>query len=163
MLHTVYLWYRSYICVIKLIKQSMETMNKTVITVKSVINATAQKAWSQWNDPEHIKQWCNASEDWHAPHAENDLREGGTFTTTMATKDGSFSFDFGGTYTKVEEYRLIEYTMSDGRKVKVEFIDQGNETALVESFDAENTHSEEMQRAGWQAILDNFKKHVESN
>jgi len=140
----------------------METINRTTITVQATVNAPVAKVWQSWNNPEDITKWCQASDDWHAPFAENDLRTGGKFRTTMAAKDGSFSFDFGGEYTNVQENKLIEYTMEDGRKVKVEFTGQGSETLVVESFEAEDTHPIEMQRGGWQAILDNFKKYTES-
>jgi uncharacterized protein YndB with AHSA1/START domain len=141
----------------------METLNKTAITVSTTVNAPVEKVWNYWTAPEHITKWCQASDDWHAPFAENDLREGGKFLTTMAAKDGSFSFDFGGVYTKVDEQRTIEYTMSDGRKVSVEFTGNGNSTEIVETFDPEDTNSLEMQKSGWQAILDNFGKYTENN
>jgi len=141
----------------------METTANKSITVQSTVNAPVEKVWKYWSDPAHITQWCQASDDWHAPHAENDLRTGGKFSTTMAAKDGSFSFDFGGIYDNVEEHKLIEYTMGDGRKVSVVFTAKGDQTEVVETFDMENTHSEEMQRGGWQAILDNFKKYTEAN
>lgn len=139
----------------------MEAENKTVITVETIVNARVTKVWESWNSPEHITKWCQASDDWHAPFAENDLREGGSFKTTMAAKDGSFRFDFGGEYTTVKNYELIAYVMGDGRKVSIEFADLGGETKVVEHFEAESTHPEEMQRGGWQAILDNFKKYTE--
>jgi uncharacterized protein YndB with AHSA1/START domain len=141
----------------------METTANKSITVQSIINAPVEKVWKYWSEPAHITQWCQASDDWHAPHAENDLRTGGKFSTTMAAKDGSFSFDFGGIYDNVVEHKLIEYTMGDNRKVSVVFNAKGNETEVIETFDMENTHSEEMQRGGWQAILDNFKKYTEAN
>jgi len=141
----------------------METTANKSITVQSTVNAPVEKVWKYWSDPAHITQWCQASDDWHAPHAENDLRTGGKFSTTMAAKDGSFSFDFGGIYDNVEEHKLIEYTMGDGRKVSVVFTAKGDQTEVVETFDMENTHSEEMQRGGWQAILDNFRKYTEAN
>ena len=141
----------------------METQAKTVITVESIINAPVQKVWEYWSKPEHITKWNAASDDWHSPRAENDLRTGGRFLSRMEAKDGSFGFDFGGEYTNVKENELIEYVMDDGRKVKVIFADLGNATKVVESFEAEGTHSEEMQRGGWQAILDNFKKYTEAN
>ena len=141
----------------------METTKPTVITVEALVKAPVEKVWKHWNDPKHITQWCQASDDWHAPYADNDLKVGGSFKTTMAAKDGSMSFDFGGVYTSVQEYKLIEYSMGDNRKVKITFSGNGNETKVVESFDAESTHPVEMQKAGWQAILDNFKKHSESN
>lgn len=141
----------------------MESVNTTKITVETTVNAPVENVWKCWTEPGHITQWCHASEDWHAPYADNDLTVGGNFKTTMAAKDGSFSFDFGGVYTKVEEFKAIEYAMSDGREVQISFSPESNGTKVVETFDAENTHSAEMQRAGWQAILDNFKKHTEAN
>ncbi|OQP65243.1 polyketide cyclase [Niastella vici] len=141
----------------------MSTTNVTKITVQSTINAPVEKVWNFWSLPEHITQWCAASDDWHAPKAENDLTVGGKFSTRMEAKDGSFGFDFGGVYDEVKKNELIEYTMGDGRKVVVTFSGSGNETKVVETFDAENTHSIEMQQGGWQAILDNFKKYTETN
>ena len=140
----------------------METKARTAITVETTVKAPVAKAWTYFNEPEHIKNWAFASPDWHAPASTNDLRVGGSFSTTMAAKDGSFSFDFGGIYDAVTEHKLIEYTMGDGRRVKVVFEDKGNETHVVETFDAEDTHSPEMQKAGWQAILDNYKKYTEA-
>lgn len=141
----------------------METANKTTITVETTVNAPVEKVWQSWTRPEHITQWNNASDDWHTPRAENDLRVGGTFLARMEAKDGSFGFDFGGVYDDVQENRYIEYTLGDGRKVKVHFTSQGNSTKVVETFEAENTHSIEMQKGGWQAILDNFKKYTEAS
>ncbi|RAW03517.1 SRPBCC family protein [Pseudochryseolinea flava] len=141
----------------------METTAKTSITVDATVNAPVEKVWAYWNEPAHITKWCAASDDWHAPYADNDVRVGGTFKTTMAAKDGSFSFDFGGEYTNVEDKKLIAYKMSDGRGVTIKFEANGNQTKVTETFDAENTHSIEQQRAGWQAILDNFRKYTESN
>ncbi|WP_207421496.1 SRPBCC family protein [Desertivirga brevis] len=140
----------------------METLNNSSITVQAQVNAPIEKVWETWNSPQDITQWCYASEDWHAPYAENDLREGGKFRTTMAAKDGSFSFDFGGEYTSVQENKLIEYVMEDGRKVRIEFTDQAGTTQVVETFDPETTNTVEMQKAGWQAILDSFKKYTEA-
>jgi len=141
----------------------MSTTNVTKITVQSTINAPVEKVWNFWSSPEHITQWCAASDDWHAPKAENDLTVGGKFSTRMEAKDGSFGFDFGGVYDEVKKNELIEYTLGDGRKVVVTFSGSGNETKVVETFDAESTHSIEMQQGGWQAILDNFKKYTEAN
>ena len=141
----------------------METPNKTTITVEAAIVAPIEKVWKYWTEPQHITQWNNASEDWHTPHAENDLKEGGRFTSRMEAKDGSFGFDFGGTYTLVETNKQIEYTLDDGRKVSINFTSQGNETTVVETFEAENMNSIELQKGGWQAILDNFKKYVENS
>jgi uncharacterized protein YndB with AHSA1/START domain len=141
----------------------METANKTTITVEATVNAPVEKVWQSWTRPEHIMQWNNASDDWHTPRAENDLRVGGTFVTRMEARDGSFGFDFSGVYDDVQENRYIEYTLGDGRKVKVNFTSQGNSTKVVETFEAENTHSVEMQKGGWQAVLDNFKKYTEAS
>jgi uncharacterized protein YndB with AHSA1/START domain len=136
---------------------------KTKITVKNEINAPVEKVWQFWNAPEHITKWCAASDDWHTPRAENDVRTGGKFLSRMEAKDGSLGFDFGGVYDNVKENELIEYTMGDGRKVSVNFSNEGNNTRVVETFEAESQNPIEMQRGGWQAILDNFKKYVESN
>jgi uncharacterized protein YndB with AHSA1/START domain len=138
------------------------TTNTTKITVETTVNAPVEKVWRSWSEPQHIKNWCAASEDWHAPKAENDLRTGGTFSTRMEAKDGSFGFDFGGVYDNVKKNELIEYTMGDGRKVRVTFSPSGDQTKIVETFDAESTNSVEMQRGGWQAILNNFRKYTES-
>jgi uncharacterized protein YndB with AHSA1/START domain len=141
----------------------METTTTTSITVETTVKAPVEKVWQYFSAPEHIVKWCAASEDWHTPKSENDLRPGGKFLSRMEAKDGSFGFDFGGVYDDVKENELIEYTMGDGRKVTVTFTSDGNGTKLVETFDAENTHPIEMQRGGWQAILDNFTKYTEAN
>jgi len=141
----------------------METQEKTVITVESTINAPIEKVWEYWTKPEHVKQWNNASDDWHTTKAENDLRKGGTFSFRMEAKDGSFGFDFGGVYDAVIENEYIEYTLGDGRKVDVAFNKQGDAITVTENFEAEKTHSLEMQKGGWQAIMDNFKKYTEAN
>ena len=134
-----------------------------MITVKNTINAPIDKVWEFWTLPEHITKWAFASPDWHAPYAENDLREGGKFSTTMAARDGSMSFDFGGEYAVVKQHEAIEYVMSDGRKAVINFLSTSNGVEIIESFDPENENPEEMQRGGWQAILDNFKNYVEQN
>ena len=141
----------------------METQDKTIIMVENTINAPVEKVWQYWTKPEHITKWNNASDDWHTPRAENDLRVGGSFVSRMEAKDGSVGFDFGGVYDAVRNNEYIEYTMGDGRKVKVIFSGQGDTTKVVESFEAEDTNPIEMQKEGWQAILDNFKKYTESN
>lgn len=140
----------------------METTEKTTITVEATVNAPIEKIWESWTKPEHITQWCNASDDWHAPYADNDLRTGGKFKTTMAAKDGSFSFDFGGTYTDVKENRLMAYTMDDGRKVSVTFETSNGVTHITETFEPETINPMEMQQGGWQAILNSFKKYTEN-
>ena len=132
-----------------------------MITVKSTINASIDKVWEFWTLPEHITKWSFASPDWHTPYAENDLREGGKFKSTMAAKDGSMSFDFEGEYTLVEKNKAIEYVMADGRKVEISFAATPNGVKITESFDPETQNPEEMQRGGWQAILDNFKSYAE--
>ena len=141
----------------------METQKATVITIETTIDAPVQKVWEYWSNPEHITQWNQASDDWHSPWAKNDLREGGSFSTRMEARDGSMGFDFGGVYDVVRNNEYIEYTMGDGRKVKTTFKPEGNKTRITESFDAETTHSVDMQKSGWQAILDNFKSYTEAN
>lgn len=137
---------------------------KKTITIQAVINAPVEKVWEFWTTPEHIMQWNNASDDWHTPRVENDLRVGGKFLARMEAKDGSVGFDFGGVYDAVELHTLIAYTLGDERKVKVTFTKNNDvETTVVETFEAESENSVEMQRGGWQAILDNFKKYVEAS
>lgn len=133
------------------------------ITVKNTINAPVEKVWQMWTLPEHITKWNNASDDWHSPRATNNLVVGGTFSTRMESRDGKEGFDFNGTYQKIEKHSLISYVMEDGRKVTIVFKDKKGKTEVVETFDPENENPIEMQRGGWQAILDNFKKYVESN
>lgn len=133
------------------------------ITVESVISAPIDKVWTFWSEPDHIKKWTFASSDWHAPYAENDLKTDGKFKTTMAAKDGSFSFDFEGVYTKVENHKKIEYALADGRTVQIVFEADGDTTKITETFDPENQNPIEMQRGGWQSILDNFKQYTEEN
>lgn len=140
----------------------MSASENTVITVEKVINAPIEKVWEYWTNPDHITKWSYASEDWHTPWAKNDIRTGGSFSSRMEAKDGSMGFEFGGVYDLVSPNEHIEYTMGDGRKVKVNFTAQGDKTYLVESFDAESQNPVEMQKSGWQAILDNFKKYVEA-
>ncbi|MBS1734890.1 MAG: SRPBCC family protein [Bacteroidetes bacterium] len=134
-----------------------------VITVKTTVQAPVAKVWEYWNKPEHITKWCSATEEWHTPTATNDLRTGGSFSSRMEAKDGSMGFDFGGVYDEVREHEYIAYTMGDGRKVQVKFTGNSNSTDIEESFDAESMNPAEMQRAGWQAILDNFKKYTEQH
>lgn len=131
------------------------------ITISANVQAPVERVWQLWSEPAHIQQWNNASEDWHTPHATNDLRAGGSFTTRMEAKDGSFGFDFGGTYDQVKAHEFIEYTMGDGRKVQITFEGSASGTNIVETFDPEGTNPIEMQQQGWQAILDNFKKYAE--
>jgi uncharacterized protein YndB with AHSA1/START domain len=132
------------------------------ITVESVVNAKLNHVWDAWNSPDDIKQWNSAQEDWHTTRSTVDLREGGTFQSRMEARDGSEGFDFEGTYTRVVPNKLIEYRMSDGRHVKVEFVERNGGVLVKETFDAETENPTELQRAGWQAILDNFGRHVEA-
>ena len=140
----------------------METTVKP-ITVETILNSPVEKVWKFWTAPEHITKWCQASEDWHAPYAENDARTGGKFKTRMEAKDGSAAFDWEGVYSNVEPNKVIEYAMADGRRVKVVFSDLGGTTKVTEIFDPETTNPIELQRGGWQAILDNFRKYTEAN
>lgn len=140
----------------------MTTPTKIIITVSALINAPVEKVWLFWTDPRYIIHWSNASDDWHTPKAENDLKAGGRFLSRMEARDGSSGFDFAGKYDKVEEYRLIEYTLDDRRNVTISFVPDGNVTMVTEEFEAEQENPAEMQKKGWQAILDNFKRFVES-
>lgn len=133
------------------------------ITVEVQVNVSVEKVWQCWTEPEHITRWCFASDDWCAPRSENDVRVGGVFTTRMEAKDGSAGFDFGGTYTVVEEGKRLEYVMTgvDARRVSIEFTEQEGGCLVVEKFDPENENSVELQKNGWQSILNNFKKYAE--
>lgn len=133
------------------------------ITVTAIINAPIEKVWNYWTAPEHITQWYHASDDWHAPHAENDIRVGGKFMTRMEAKDGSFGFDFNGIYDEVKINELISYAIEGGRKVSITFEGNANKTTVTEIFEPEDQNPHDMQQAGWQAILDNFKKYTEAN
>jgi uncharacterized protein YndB with AHSA1/START domain len=139
----------------------MNTTEKISITVQNTVNAPVEKVWTCWTAPEHITKWNNASDDWHTPRAENDATTGGKFNIRMEAKDGSMGFDFGGIYDNVKKNEIIEYTIGDGRKVKVLFENKGNQTYITETFEAESQNPVEMQKGGWQAILDNFKKYTE--
>jgi uncharacterized protein YndB with AHSA1/START domain len=135
--------------------------DKKTITIKTKVNASIEKVWQCWTEPEHIKKWNNASEDWHTTFAENDLRVGGKFLSRMEAKDGSFGFDFSGSYDEVKLYEVITYTLGDGRKVRNVFVYNENKTEVTETFEAESENSIKMQQEGWQAILDNFKRYTE--
>ncbi len=131
------------------------------ITVEADVRAPIKTVWKAWHDPDQITKWNTASEDWHSPHASVDLRVGGNMVARMEAKDGSMGFDFEQQYTRIEAPRLVESVMADGRKIRVEFIDHGDHVHVKETFDAEAENDVEMQRAGWQAILDSFARHVE--
>ncbi|MCF8450033.1 MAG: SRPBCC family protein [Taibaiella sp.] len=136
--------------------------NKQVIVVECIVNAPLAHVWDVWTSPAHITQWNSASPDWHTTRAENDLRAGGRFLARMEAKDGSFGFDFSGTYTDVRTNQFIAYTLDDDRKVTITFTTEGDATRVVEAFEAESENSIALQKGGWQAIMDNFKKHAET-
>jgi len=135
--------------------------NPKEISVETSVKAPVEKVWEVWTTPQHIQKWNFASDEWHCPAATNDLKAGGTFCSTMEAKDGSMGFDFGGRYDRVVKNQFIGYTLEDGRKVSITFSEKGKETKVVECFEPEKTNSAEMQKNGWQAILNNFKKYVE--
>jgi uncharacterized protein YndB with AHSA1/START domain len=135
--------------------------NNKNITVEVRVDLPVDKAWEVWTKPEHITKWNNASEDWHTPRAENDLRTGGRFLSRMESKTSGEGFDFEGTYTDVKPNEHIAYIMDDGRKIEVTFRKTDAGTHIIETFDPEDINSMEMQRNGWQSILDNFKKYAE--
>ncbi|WP_316750099.1 SRPBCC family protein [Pedobacter gandavensis] len=141
----------------------MTTHDQTVITVAATVHAPIEAVWKAWTNPSDIKLWNAASDEWHTPKAENDLRPGGKFSSRMEAKDGSFGFDFDGVYDEVIPHELISYTLGDQRKVKIIFEKNTDGVKITESFEAENTNPIEMQKGGWQAILDNFKNYVESS
>ena len=131
------------------------------ITISATIKGSLQHVWTCYTEPAHIMQWNQASPDWHCPAASNELRVGGMFKSTMAAKDGSFEFEFGGTYDAVEHEKLLQYHLSDGRTVKVTFEVADAGVIVTTVFDPESENPLDMQQAGWQAILDSFKQHVE--
>ncbi|WP_298396387.1 SRPBCC domain-containing protein [Flavobacterium sp.] len=136
---------------------------KTKITVECTIKSTLDKVWNYWTTPEKIMLWNNASEDWHTVKATNTLTPRGRFSYTMAAKDGSVSFDFEGTYLEVIQNKAIKYVLDDNREVSIDFIAIGDTVEVVETFEAETMNSVELQKDGWQAILNNFKKLVENH
>jgi uncharacterized protein YndB with AHSA1/START domain len=138
------------------------TTEQKNITVEATINAPVETVWQCWTEPKHIVNWNNASDDWHTTEATNDLKIGGKFSSIMAAKDGSFSFDFWGIYDAVETHKLIAYTLGDGRDVTISFSQKDNQTTVTEIFEPEDENTIELQKGGWQAILDNFKKYVET-
>jgi uncharacterized protein YndB with AHSA1/START domain len=138
-------------------------MNATRITIEASVSANTKKVWEYWTKPEYITKWNFASDDWHCPRADNDLRVGGKLNSRMEAKDGSFGFDFEAIYNEVIDQKKISYTMTDGRQAITNFENLGSKTKVSTTFDAENENPVEMQRTGWQAILDNFKRFVESN
>lgn len=135
----------------------------TRVTVATTVEIPIERAWALWTGPEHIIHWNSGSPDWHTPRATNDLRVGGIFTSRMEAKDGSMGFDFSGEYTDVKEHAFIAYKMEDGRQVEIHFEAKDGGTTITQIFDAENENPVEMQRAGWQHIMDNFRKYASSN
>lgn len=140
----------------------METSTKTTISIEATINASVEKVWQNWTSTNAITKWNSASPEWHTPKAQHDLQPGGRFTYRMEARDGSFGFDFGGVFDIVKPNEYLETTLDDGRKVKTTLTRKGNETHLSQTFEAEETHSVEQQRQGWQNILDSFKNYVET-
>ena len=138
----------------------METP-RTKITIEALVHAPMAKVWTYWTEPTHITHWNAASDDWCCPRAENDLRIGGAFSARMEARDGSMGFDFGGIYDEVAPNDKLVYTLGDGRKVEVHFVQEGDAVKVTEIFEAEGQNSVERQQDGWQAILNNFKKHAE--
>lgn len=139
-----------------------KSMNQPII-VQQVVNAPIEKVWNYWTTPEHITQWNNASDAWYTPHAVSELTPGGSFTYRMEARDGSVGFDFNGTYDSITPNEAIAYTLGDNRKVTIQFAPEGTGTKVVEQFEAETQNPVELQQQGWQAILDNFKRYVESH
>ena len=133
------------------------------IAIEAIVDRKRSDVWLRWTEPEHITQWNFASDDWACPRAENDLRVGGRLCFRMEAKDGSFGFDFEATYDEVVRDAKLAFTLTDGRRVETSFADMGGRTRIATVFDAEKENSIELQRMGWQAILDNFKKYAESS
>jgi uncharacterized protein YndB with AHSA1/START domain len=144
------------------LKEVAETGTSNTISVIAFVKAPIESVWNCYNEPSHVTNWAFASDDWEAPSATCDLRVGGSFTTVMASKDGKNTFDFKGIYTKVDMHKQIEYSMEDGRKVSVTFTPQDQSVQVIVTFDMEHENTRALQREGWQAILNNFKKHTES-
>ena len=140
----------------------MEPTLKPKIVVQATVDTDPATTWMLWTTPEHIMAWNRATPEWHTPRAERDLKEGGTFSYRMEAKDGSFGFDFGGTYDLVAPPNQLSYTLGDGRKVEITFTGTGSGTEIVQVFEAEEENEIELQRTGWQAILDNFAAYAAS-
>ncbi|MDN3688463.1 SRPBCC family protein [Cyclobacterium jeungdonense] len=140
-----------------------QTKKSEKITVQAIIAAGSQKVWEYYTDPEQIMQWNFASQEWQCPRVKNELRVGGSFYARMEAKDGSFGFDYEAVYDEIRPEKFLSYALTDGRKVQVSFEEEGNQTMVTITFDSEPENSTDMQRDGWQAILNNFKKHVEES
>lgn len=137
-------------------------MSKLVITVTTLVNAPVDRVWQCWTSPEHVVRWNHASDDWHTPSATNDLRPGGRFVYRMEARDGSFGFDFSGTFQEVIPVSRLVFTLDDDRRVEIQFQSEGTKTKVIESFEAETQNSPELQEQGWGMILENFRKYTES-
>jgi uncharacterized protein YndB with AHSA1/START domain len=135
---------------------------ETTIKVETTVNVPIERVWEYWTEPEHITSWNFSTDEWICPSAMNDLRPGGTFNWRMEAKDGSMGFDFTGTYDEIKPLKNIKYTLDDGRKTEITFLSMDSATKVVETFEAERSNSLEMQQAGWQSILNNFKTYAES-
>lgn len=135
---------------------------KEQITIKATVHADARKAWDCYTEPGHITHWNFADPSWFCPSASNDMRVGGTYSARMEARDGSFGFDFEAVYSEILDGKSFTYGMADGRQVSVGFEGKGKDTVVTVSFDPENENPVEIQRAGWQAILDNYKKYTEA-
>lgn len=138
-------------------------MTATTITVEALINAPVEKVWNLWTGTDHIIKWNCPSPEWHTPKADHELKPGGKFNYRMEARDGSMGFDFLGVFDKVEKNKLLTTTLGDGRKVEINFTSQGENTLVVQNFEAETENTLELQKTGWQGILDSFKKYVEIN
>lgn len=147
---------------LEILKGLAEGHRKPVITIHARVEAGPDLAWECWTRPEHVMQWNHASDDWHCPAASNDLRAGGNFSYTMAARDGSFSFDFGGKFEEVREKEYIHATLGDGRMWKTWFRTENGFVKVTEKFEAEQINSLDLQQGGWQAILNNYKKYTEN-
>jgi uncharacterized protein YndB with AHSA1/START domain len=140
----------------------MDPKEQTFLNAETEVNAPIDKVWALWNAPEHITQWNSFSDEWHTPKAENDLRTGGSFLYVMSLKDGSFSFNFQGTYDNVQNLQLIAYTLDDGRQANISFTGS-NPVKIIENFEPDKNQPNDMQKEYCQAVLDSFKKYVEAN
>lgn len=138
-------------------------MSKNKISVETNIDADIEKVWEFWTEPDHIVKWNNASDEWHTPDAKNSLEEGGKFIYRMEAKDGSAGFDFIGVYKGIKDKEMIDYDLEDGRNVIVYFEKSDGKVKVKEDFEPEEINPKDMQKEGWQAILNNFKKYVEEN
>ena len=137
-------------------------MSKTIITIEAIVNKSINQVWEMWTKPEHITQWCFAADDWHCPTSNSDFKVGGKINTRMEAKDGSFGFDFWGIYNEIKPNEKVAITLGDDRKWDTFFYEVDGGVKVIEEFEAENENPIEMQQAGWQMILNNFKKYAEN-